>query len=108
MKRLALFFSIIIAITGTTWALKAQQRPPEKKYSVSLPLNNWVQITQQLEFIKSQLRQSDLPSKQVAFLSDSLLTPMQNTIGYQVNAQLDSERPKPEVKKDSTAKPKKN
>lgn len=108
MKRLALFFSIIIAITVTTWALKAQQRPPEKKYSVSLPLNNWVQITQQLEFIKGQLRQSDLPSKQVAYLSDSLLTPMQSLIGVQVNQQLDAERPKPEVKKDSTAKPKKN
>jgi hypothetical protein len=106
MKRLALFFSIIIAITATTWVLKAQQRPPEKKYSVSLTLNNWVQITQQLEFIKGQLRQSDLPSKQVAYLSDSLLTPMQSLIGYQVNQQLDLEKAF-QQKKDTITKPKK-
>lgn len=103
MKRLALFFCIIISITCITWVLKAQQlRPPEKKYSVSLPLNNWVQITQQLEYIKSQLRQSDLPSKQVAYMSDSLLTLMQVVIGSQVNTQLEAEKPKSEVKKDST------
>src|SRR4051812_35157446 len=107
MKRIALFLGITIAISAITWALKAQQqRPPEKRYSVSLPLNNWVQITQELEYIKSQLRQSDLPSKQVAYMSDSLLTPMQAVIGLQVNTQLESEKPKAEIKKDST-KPKK-
>lgn len=103
MNRLLFFFAIMISITVITWALKAQQlRPPEKKYSVSLPLNNWVQITQQLEYIKSQLRQSDLPSKQVAYMSDSLLTPMQAVIGSQVNTQLEAEKPKSEVKNDST------
>lgn len=108
MKRVVLFLGITIATSAITWALKAQQqRPPEKKYPVSLTLNNWVQITQELEYIKSQLRQSDLPSKQVAYMSDSLLSPIQSTIGLQVNALLEAEKPKAEVKKDST-KPKKN
>jgi hypothetical protein len=101
MNRLVLFFGIIISITVITWTLKAQQRPPEKKYPVSLTLNNWIQITQELDYIKSQLRQSDLPSKQVAYMSDSLLSPIQSTIGLQVNALLEAEKPKPEVKKDS-------
>lgn len=106
MKRLTLFFVITVAVSAITWALKAQQITPEKKYNVSLPLNNWIKITQELEFIKSQLRQSDLPAKQVAYMSDSLLTTIQSTIGIQVNAQMEAEKPKPEVKKDST-KPKK-
>lgn len=107
MKRFLLFLGITIAVSAITWALKAQRvNLPEKSYNVSLPLNKWVEITQQLEFVKSQLRQSDLPSKQVAYVSDSLLTPIQSTIGIQVNAQLEADKPKPEVKKDST-KPKK-
>lgn len=102
MKRFFLFLGITVLASAITWALKAQQNSPEKKYTVSLPLNNWVVITQQLEYIKGQLRQSDLPSKNVAYLSDSLLTPIQSVIGMQVNAQLEAEKPKSEVKKDST------
>lgn len=102
MKRLVLFLGITIVASAITWALKAQQRPVEKKYSVSLTLNEWVVIQQKIEFIKDQLRQTDLPSKNVAYMSDSLLTPIKNIIGLQVNAQLEAEKPK-----DST-KPKKN
>lgn len=99
MRIVLLFIAIIIAISGVT--LLAQQKPPEKKYSVTLSLQSWVQITNELDYIKSQLRQSDLPSKHVAFMSDSLLTPLQSTIGQQVNAQIQQE-----TKKDTT-KPKK-
>lgn len=107
MKRLVLFLGITIVASAITWALRAQTKPPtEKTYNVSLALKSWVQITQELEYIKSQLRQSDLPSKQVSYMSDSLLTPIQSAIGIQVNAQLEAEKPKPEMKKDST-KPKK-
>lgn len=108
MKRLVLFLSITMAASAITWALKAQQKTPDKRYSVSLTLNEWVLLTQKIDFIKNQLRQSDLPSKNVAYLSDSLLTPIQALIGSQVNAQLEAERPKPEVKKDTTTKTKKN
>lgn len=107
MKRLQLFLAIIVIASVSTWALKAQNRQKEKQYTVSLTLQGWIQLTQQLDLVKNQLRQSDLPSKNVAFLSDSLLTPIQALIGSQVNAQLEAEKPKLEVKKDST-KPKKN
>lgn len=108
MKRLLLFTVIVILAAGATWALKAQNRQKEKQYTVSLTLQGWIQLTQQLDLVKNQLRQSDLPSKNVAYLSDSLLTPIQALIGSQVNAQLESEKPKPEAKKDSTIKSKKN
>lgn len=106
MKRLVLFLGITIAISAVTWALKAQTKPKEKIYTVSLPLNGWIQLTQQLDLVKTQLRQSDIPSRNVAFISDSLLTPIQALIGSQVNAQLEAEKPKAEFKKDSTSKKK--
>lgn len=107
MKRLVLFLGITVAASAITWALKAQQVKQEKKYSVSLTKNQWIQLTQQLEFIKSNLRQTDLPSRNVAYISDSLLTPIQAIIGSQVNAQLEAEKPKPIIKNDSTIKGKK-
>lgn len=107
MKRLLVFTCILTLIAATTWVLQAQTKPnKEKQYTVSLPLKGWIQLTQQLDLVKNQLRQSDLPSKNVAYLSDSLLTPIQALIGSQVNAQLEAEKPKAEVKKDTT-KPKK-
>jgi len=101
MRRTLLFIGILVAASAWTWAIKVTYPPPEKKYSVTLPLQNWVQITNELEYIKGQLKQTDLPAKQVAFMSDSLLTPLQSVIGTQVNAQLQLEQ-----KKDST-KPRK-
>jgi hypothetical protein len=99
MRRVLLFIGIIFLAVIISFDLKvsAQQKPPEKKYSVTLSLQNWIQITNELDYIKSQLRQSDLPSKQVAFMSDSLLTPLQTTIGQQVNAQIQQETKKDTV-----------
>jgi hypothetical protein len=98
MRRSFLFIGILVAASGITWAFQtSNSKPPEKRYSVTLPLQNWVQITNELEYIKGQLKQTDLPAKQVAFMSDSLLSPLQTTIGTQVNAQLQLEQ-----KKDST------
>ncbi|SRR6266496_615597 len=97
MRRLFLFTFLLIAASAWTWAIKITYPPPAERYSVTLPLQNWVQITNELEYIKGQLKQSDLPAKQVAFMSDSLLTPLQSIIGTQVNAALQAEQ-----KKDST------
>lgn len=101
-RRVFLFISVITLASGLTWALKAQTKPKEKTYTVSLSLQGWVQLTQQLDLVKTQLRQSDLPSKNVAYMTDSLLTPIQALIGQQVNAQLEAEKPKLGVKKDTT------
>lgn len=74
----------------------------QKNYNVSLPFDKWSNYVNGLEVTKQQLRNSDLPSKTVALLTDSLLTPMQSEISRQVQLQMQTER-----KVDST-KPKKN
>jgi hypothetical protein len=99
MRRVLLFIAIIIAISGVT--LWAQQKPPEKKYKVEQSIDWWQHTLNIIEATKAQLKQSDLPSKQVVFLSDSLLAPIQLEITKQVQAQLNEE-----IKKDTT-KPKK-
>lgn len=104
--RVFLFISVITFVSGLTLALKAQNKQKEKQYTVALPLQGWIQLTQQLEVVKNQLRQSDIPSKNVVYMTDSLLTPIQTLIGQQVNGQLEAEKQKTEVKKDTT-KPKK-
>lgn len=105
MRRSLLFIFLLIVASAWTWAIKVTYPPPEKKYTVTLPLQGWIQVINELEYIKNQLRQSDLPSKQVAFMSDSLLTPLQSTIGQQVNMQMAAEKP---IQKSDTTKPKKN
>lgn len=107
MKRPALFFAIIISATVITGVLKAQQKPQEKTYTVALTYQGWLQLTQQIELVKGQLRQSDLPSKNVAYLSDSLLTPIQSVIGFQVGRQLDAEKAAQQKKDTTISKPKK-
>lgn len=101
MSRLFLFLGIIIAITGITWAFKASAQPKQnqnKLYEVKLTLTDWSTKIQYLEYIKNQLRQSDLPSKQVAFMSDSLITPIETSISQQINQQLAEEQRKDTVK----------
>lgn len=101
MSRLFLFAGIIIAITGLTWAFKVsaqQKQNPNKLYEVKLTLTDWSTKIQYLEYIKNQLRQSDLPSKQVAFMSDSLITPFETSISTQINQQLAEEQRKDTVK----------
>lgn len=77
----------------------------QKTYKVEMTLEQWSQRVNQLEYIKQQIRQSDMPSKQVALITDSVLTPMQSEISQQVQKQLTDEKAA-QIKKDST-KPKK-
>ena len=103
-KKSFLYAGILIGAVGITWALKAQQKvDPNKVYEVKLTLNEWSNKLQYLDIVKQQLRNSDLPSKQVAFISDSLLTPFQSEITKQIQFQLASEQ-----RRDTTSKPKKN
>lgn len=101
MKRLQLFILIIVIASVSTWALKAQTKPEEKKYKVEQSIEWWNRALNAIEAAKAQLRQSDLPSKNVAFLSDSLLTPIQFEMTRQIQDQWNAERAK-ETKKDST------
>lgn len=117
MRRLFLFTGIIAAASGISWALKAQQKtpfssgsfkigvPPVKLYKLELTIEDWSARINQLEYIKIILRQSDLPAKEVALITDSVLIPFQTQITNQINQQLALEKAS-QLKKDTT-KPKK-
>ena len=102
-KKSFLYAGILIGAVGITWALKAQQKAEDKKYKVEMTVQEWSIKLQYLDYVKQQLRVSDLPSKQVAFISDSLITPFQSQITQQIQFQLASEQ-----RRDTTTKPKKN
>jgi hypothetical protein len=92
-----------VALTAVFIGLLAfQSHQAKKTYKVEGDINFWVQATNGLEFTKNNLKNSDLPSKTVTLITDSLLTPLQVEITKQVQAQINSEN-----KKDTT-KPKKN
>lgn len=107
--RVFLFISVITLVSGLTWALKGQtKQPPQKKYKVELSLQEWQQVMAAIEMSTAALKRSDLPSKDVVFINDSLFARIQSAFAYQINAQLEAEKSKPEVKKDTTNKIKKN
>ena len=104
MKRFILFLGITVAISAITLALPEKKQPP-KLYPVSLTIDEWSLKINYLEYVKNTLRKSDLPSKDVALITDSILIPFQQTISQQVQAQLAQEKAV-QQKKDTT-KPKK-
>lgn len=106
MQKLLVFLVIIILTASITWMAKAQQKPPEKKYKVEQNINWWQHTIDVIEAAKTQLKQSDLPSKNVVYLTDSLLAPIQMEMTKQIQDQLNAERAA-QQKKDTTTKPKK-
>lgn len=103
MKLVGLHYAIILAgAILVSYALP--KHSPPKLYNVSLPLEEWSKHIQGIEITKIQLRNSDLPAKQVTYITDSILTPIQVSISQQVNATLAAEK----KAADSIAKPKKN
>jgi hypothetical protein len=60
----------------------------EKKYSVSFTQNEWQARWNWIEAAKDQLKRSDLPSKTVVFISDSLLGKFQNELAIQLQPQF--------------------
>lgn len=90
MKRVLLFTGILVLVSGITMAFKEYQA--RKNYSVSLPLEEWSKHIQGIEIAKVQLRNSDLPAKEVTYITDSILTPIQVSISQQVNATLAAEK----------------
>lgn len=104
MKRLVLFLGIIIATAAITWALPERKQPP-KLYPVSLTIEEWSAKINYLEYVKNSLRKSDLPSKEVALITDSIIIPFQNQIATQIQSQVAQEKAA-QQKKDTTSKPK--
>ena len=117
MKRVLLFLSITVLIAAFTMALKVSAQSshqmdisykpqPPKLYPVSLTIDEWRLKINYLEYVKNSLRKSDIPSKEVALITDSILIPFQATISQQIQSQLAQEKAA-QQKKDTT-KPKKN
>lgn len=108
MKRLQLFLAVIVIVSVSTWALKAQTKPKQspKTYSVHLTIDQWNSVFNGLESIKNAVKTSNMPAAQSTFISDSLITVYQSEFSRQLNQQLAAEKTKPEVKKDSTSKKK--
>lgn len=107
MKRLVLFLGITIAASAITWALKAQTKPEEKRYNVSMTIPEWEKALSQIQWVQQQIKQSDMPSRNSAFANDSILTPLMQQIFAQLNAQIKAEQ-KIAQPKDTTTKTKKN
>lgn len=108
MKRVLLFLSIIVAASIITGVLMGQQKPlpPPKTYAVSLTPEQWNSVLGGLESIKNAVKVSNMAARESTFISDSLITVYQTEFVRQINKQIENERPKPELKKDSI-KPKK-
>lgn len=109
MKRLQLFLAIIVIVSVSTWALKAQTKPKEapKAYYVTLTIDQWQAVMNGLESIKNAVKTSNMPAAQSTFISDSLISTYQNEFLRQIQGQLSAEQKvKTEVKKDSTNKKK--
>ncbi len=106
MKRTLLFLSIIVGVAYFTMALPNKPQPP-KLYPVNLTLEEWQLKINYLEYVKNSLRKSDLPSKEVALITDSILIPFQVAISSQVQSQLAHENAAQQKKDSTTTKPKK-
>ena len=60
----------------------------EKKYTVSFSRPDWEARYNWIEIAKAQLKKSDLPAKDVLFISDSLLGKFQNELALQLQPQF--------------------
>ena len=80
----------ILIVTGVTLFLKAQ-KPAQKetpKYTVTLSVEEWNAVLNGIEATKNYLKTSNSPAKDVTFLGDSILTPIQQRFMMQINLQI--------------------
>lgn len=98
MKKLLLLSVVTLILcsfirTGTTSPPKqyfSDTTKPvvDKHYCVSLTAGQWQQNLNIIYYVAGKLRSTDLPSRDVMFITDSLLAPLQNEIIKQVTPQL--------------------
>jgi hypothetical protein len=72
-----------------------------------MTIDQWNNTINSIEYVKSRIKLSDIPSKEVTFINDSLFANLQKEFFTQISKQLAEEQAKFDFKKDST-KPKKN
>lgn len=80
----------ILIVTGVTLFLKAQKPAPKEtpKYTVTLSVEEWNAVLNGLEATKNYLKTSNSPAKDVTYLGDSILTPIQQRFVAQINLQI--------------------
>ncbi len=81
------FFYRVVALALTTTViimLGAWNSPSEKIYPVNDTVNGWTKTINGQEYLKQRIQQSDLPAKEVKFMIDSIITPLQDLISKQV------------------------
>jgi len=95
---------IVLIATTITWFLKAQA-PAKKetpKYTVTMSLDEWQSVMNGLEATKNYLKSSNSPARDVTYLSDSIISPIQYRFSSQINLQIqqqgDSTKKKPNGK----------
>ena len=66
----------------------------DKGFKVELPLTKWQQHLNGLSYIGNTIVNSDLPARQVKFIQDSILNPLQEDIISQVRQQIDTTKKK--------------
>lgn len=76
----------IILILAATLLIVAFSE--EKKFKVELTQNEWEARYSWLETTKTLLKKSDLPSKDVMFVCDSLIGKFQNDLANQLRPQF--------------------
>lgn len=97
MKK-ALMLGLAIAVAATTFGQAKKERkettPPapvvtdSTLFKVELDVKSWINQINGLEYVKYQLKKSDLPAREVSYITDSLIVPLQTIISTQVNKQL--------------------
>jgi hypothetical protein len=98
-----LFALFVIGFMGLL-AFQEHQKPP-KMYKVELPIEIWNHVMAAINMSKEALKRSDIPSKEMVFINDSLFSPIQTEFARQINEQLALEKKKADT---TIAKPKKN
>lgn len=104
----SIYAGLLLSTVLITWALKAQTKPEEKKYPVSLTIPEWEKTVSQLQWIQQQIKQSDMPSRNSVYANDSILTPLVQQIFYQINSQVQAENKQKPIQPKDSAKTKKN
>jgi len=85
MKKVLIVFAVLFVSVAISQVVKKQAI---KKYHVEMTIEEWDGYLNNFEYVKSKLKNSDLPSKEVTLMSDSVLTKFQTSALTQLRQQL--------------------
>lgn len=89
--KFAAFAIIIIGFIIGGSSFQSNAPAPAKNYTLSMSMDEWIKTANGIQYTMNKLRQSDLPSKEVALITDSVLIPLVSQIQSQIGAQAQAE-----------------